>query len=223
MRAVNRCGRLTALLEPPAARGRLGTDEVAVEPGVSAATVRRDLDHPAEQRLPSRTHGGAVAQAVPYDLPMRCKNSGKADEKQRIGRAAANLAASGSVVGLAAHAERVVVVAHSSKLGRRAYEDLRHRPGGRADHRHGRDGPGRGAVPGTRGGGPAGLGPDLVKTARRCQGLGHGGGCQDAGTPGRQRAAMIFCNASSARLAVDFTVPFEMPVASAISASDMSP
>ena len=30
---------------------------------------------------------------------------------------------------------------------------------------------------------------------------------------------MIFCNASSARLAVDFTVPLEIPVASAISVS----
>ena len=97
---VNRYERLTALLELLAARGRLGTDEVAVELGVSAATIRRDLDHLAEQQLLSRTHGGAVAQAVSYDLPMRYKTSRKAEEKQRIGRAAAALAGPGSVVGL---------------------------------------------------------------------------------------------------------------------------
>ena len=39
----------------------------------------------------------------------------------------------------------------------------------------------------------------------------------------RCQPAMIFWSASSAREAVDFTVPFEMPVASAISASDRSP
>ncbi|WNV91254.1 DeoR/GlpR family DNA-binding transcription regulator [Umezawaea sp. Da 62-37] len=97
---MNRYERLTALLEMLAARGRVGTDEAAAELGVSGATVRRDLDHLAEQQLLSRTHGGAVVQAVSYDLPMRYKNDRLADEKQRIGRAAANLAEPGSVVGL---------------------------------------------------------------------------------------------------------------------------
>jgi DeoR family transcriptional regulator of aga operon len=100
MWAMNRYERLTALLEMLAARGRLDVDSVAAELAVSAATVRRDLDHLAEQQLLSRTRGGAVAQAVSYDLPLRYKNARKADEKQRIGRAAAELAASGDVVGL---------------------------------------------------------------------------------------------------------------------------
>jgi DeoR family transcriptional regulator of aga operon len=100
MWAVNRYERLTALLELLAARGRLVTDEVAAELGVSAATIRRDLDHLAEQRLLGRTRGGAVVQAVSYDLPMRYRASRAEDEKQRIGQAAAALVPPGAVVGL---------------------------------------------------------------------------------------------------------------------------
>lgn len=97
---MNRYERLTTLLEMLASRGRLGVDEAAAELAVSVATIRRDLDHLAEQQLLSRTRGGAVAQAVSYDLPMRYKSSRKEGEKQRIGRAAARLATSGAVVGL---------------------------------------------------------------------------------------------------------------------------
>ncbi|SFE48065.1 hypothetical protein SAMN04487819_114150 [Actinopolyspora alba] len=42
------------------------------------------------------------------------------------------------------------------------------------------------------------------------------------GTSG-QALPSCFCSASSARLAVDFTVPLDTPVASAISPSDMFP
>jgi DeoR family transcriptional regulator of aga operon len=97
---MNRYERLTTLLEMLASRGRLGVDDAAAELAVSEATIRRDLDHLAEQQLLSRTRGGAVAQAVSYDLPMRYKSSRNESEKQRIGRAAAELATSGTVIGL---------------------------------------------------------------------------------------------------------------------------
>jgi DeoR family transcriptional regulator, aga operon transcriptional repressor len=48
----------------------------------------------------TRTRGGAVAQSVSYDLPLRYKTARKADEKQRIGAAVAALIAPGEVVGL---------------------------------------------------------------------------------------------------------------------------
>ncbi|KAA2251379.1 DeoR/GlpR transcriptional regulator [Solihabitans fulvus] len=97
---MNRYERLNALLEILAERGRVDVDEIAEELDVSAATIRRDLDHLADQQLLTRTRGGAVAHAVSYDLPLRYKSVRHADEKQRIGKAAAALASRGSVVGL---------------------------------------------------------------------------------------------------------------------------
>jgi DeoR family transcriptional regulator, aga operon transcriptional repressor len=97
---VNRYERLNALLELLADRGRLDVEDVATELEVSAATVRRDFDHLAQQQLVTRTRGGAVAHSVAYDLPLRYKTQRHATEKQRIGRAAADLVGHGMVVGL---------------------------------------------------------------------------------------------------------------------------
>jgi len=38
---------------------------------VSAATIRRDLDQLAQQQMLTRTRGGATANSVSYDLPLR--------------------------------------------------------------------------------------------------------------------------------------------------------
>lgn len=97
---MNRYERLTALLELLAERGRIEVDDIAEELAVSAATIRRDLDHLAEQQLLTRTRGGAVAHAVSYDLPLRYKSARHADAKLRIARAAAALVDRGAVVGL---------------------------------------------------------------------------------------------------------------------------
>jgi DeoR family transcriptional regulator of aga operon len=48
----------------------------------------------------TRTRGGAVANGVSYDLPLRYKTAKHSAEKQRIGAAAAALVAPGTVVGL---------------------------------------------------------------------------------------------------------------------------
>jgi DeoR family transcriptional regulator, aga operon transcriptional repressor len=97
---MDRYTRLNALLELVNKRGRLDIDEVAAELDVSAATIRRDFDHLAEQQLVTRTRGGAVSSAVSYDLPLRYKSARHATEKQRIGVAAAALLRRGMVAGL---------------------------------------------------------------------------------------------------------------------------
>ncbi|MFC6089925.1 DeoR/GlpR family DNA-binding transcription regulator [Saccharothrix lopnurensis] len=97
---MNRYDRLNALLELVAERGRVEVDDIAVELDVSGATIRRDLDHLAEQQLLTRTRGGAVAHAVAYDLPLRYRTVRREGEKQRIGRAAAGLVTPGAVVGM---------------------------------------------------------------------------------------------------------------------------
>jgi DeoR family transcriptional regulator of aga operon len=97
---VTRDERWNTLLELLADRGRLHVEDAAQDLGVSAATIRRDLDQLAQQQMVTRTRGGAVAQSVSYDLPLRYKKARHAPEKQRIGAAAAALVAPGSVVGL---------------------------------------------------------------------------------------------------------------------------
>ena len=97
---MRRYERLSAMLDILGRCGKVDVEDLAGELAVSAATIRRDLDHLAEQQLLTRTRGGAVANNVAYDLPLRYKTARHASEKERIGRAAAALVGRGSVVGL---------------------------------------------------------------------------------------------------------------------------
>ncbi|GAA3377683.1 DeoR/GlpR family DNA-binding transcription regulator [Streptomyces sannanensis] len=88
------------MLKLLAERRQLEVESVAEELDVSPATIRRDLDHLAEQQLLTRTRGGAVAHTVSYDLPLRYKSVRQSSEKERIARAAAAMVRRGMVVGL---------------------------------------------------------------------------------------------------------------------------
>ncbi|WP_405860903.1 DeoR/GlpR family DNA-binding transcription regulator [Streptomyces sp. NBC_00090] len=92
--------RWSRLLELLAVEGKLDVDGAAAAVDVSPATIRRDLDELAEQRLLVRTRGGAIAHGVSYELPLRYKSSRRASEKQRIAGAVADLLTVGDVVGL---------------------------------------------------------------------------------------------------------------------------
>jgi DeoR family transcriptional regulator of aga operon len=92
--------RLSTLLDMLGQREKIDVEDVAEELSVSAATIRRDLDHLAEQQLLTRTRGGAVANDLAYDLPLRYKTARHVPEKQRISAAAAAFAAKGMVIGL---------------------------------------------------------------------------------------------------------------------------
>ncbi|QBI19545.1 DeoR/GlpR transcriptional regulator [Egibacter rhizosphaerae] len=97
---MDRRARWNKLLELLSDEGSLDVATASERLGVSPATVRRDFKELAEQDLATRTHGGIVATAVAYDLPLRYRSARRAAEKQRIGRIAANLVAPGEVVGL---------------------------------------------------------------------------------------------------------------------------
>ncbi|QUH04722.1 DeoR/GlpR transcriptional regulator [Saccharopolyspora erythraea] len=97
---MNRHERLSKLLDIVGQRERIDVEDMAAELDVSAATIRRDLDHLAEQQLLARTRGGAVATSVAYDLPLRHKAARHAPEKQRISNAAARMVQPGMVIGL---------------------------------------------------------------------------------------------------------------------------
>ena len=97
---MDRYARWNALLELLAENGRVSVEDAADRLTVSQATIRRDFDQLAQQQMITRTRGGAVANGVSYDLPLRYKSAKHSAEKQRIGEAAANLVVPGTVVGL---------------------------------------------------------------------------------------------------------------------------
>ncbi len=97
---MDRYARWNALLELLTANGRVSVEDAAEQLEVSQATIRRDFDQLAQQQMITRTRGGAVANAVSYDLPLRYKSAKHSAEKQRIGAAAAAQITAGTVVGL---------------------------------------------------------------------------------------------------------------------------
>lgn len=92
--------RLGAILELLSADGSVAVAPLGERLGVSAATIRRDLDLLEYQHLLMRTHGGAVAHGVLYELPLRYKSSRHEQEKRRIAAAAARRVVEGAAVGL---------------------------------------------------------------------------------------------------------------------------
>ena len=97
---MSRYRRWNELLELLATAGQLQVEEAAKALRVSPATVRRDFDELAGQQMLTRIRGGAVAQGVTYDLPLRYKSEKHPSEKQRIAAVAAALVRPGQVVGL---------------------------------------------------------------------------------------------------------------------------
>jgi DeoR family transcriptional regulator of aga operon len=98
--AVDRYARWNALVELLTQQGQLTVEEAAARLQVSQATIRRDFEQLAQQELITRTRGGAVANGVSYDLPLRYKTARHSAEKQRIGKAAATQVEPGMVVAL---------------------------------------------------------------------------------------------------------------------------
>lgn len=92
--------RLEAILEGLSTDGSVAVAMLMERFGVSAATIRRDLNLLERQHLLTRTHGGAVMQGVLYELPLRYKASRHEAEKRRIAEAAVARVAEGAAVGL---------------------------------------------------------------------------------------------------------------------------
>lgn len=97
---MHRAARLSAILERLTDGGSVAVADLAEDLDASAATIRRDLVILERQRLLARTHGGATAHAVSYELPLRYKGIRHAEEKRRIAREAASRVSEGMAVGL---------------------------------------------------------------------------------------------------------------------------
>ena len=75
-------------------QGRLSVAEIVEQFSISEATARRDLESLTSQGKAQRVHGGVIAvEQAPPELPILQREREEADEKARIGRAAASLVA----------------------------------------------------------------------------------------------------------------------------------
>lgn len=73
-------------------QGRLSVAEIVTQFSISEATARRDLETLASQGKAQRVHGGVIAvEQAPPELSILEREKEQADEKTRIGRAAASL------------------------------------------------------------------------------------------------------------------------------------
>src|SRR5450755_83872 len=87
--------RLGLILERLNRESSVTVENLAVQLEVSQASVRRDLQLLESQQLLSRTHGGAVASGVLYELPMRYRGGHRQEAKRLIAQRAATLIGDG--------------------------------------------------------------------------------------------------------------------------------
>ncbi len=91
--------RQNQILQILARNQRISVSEVCEIFDVSEATARRDLEALAEQRKLQRVHGGAIPLSLaPPEAPILQREGEQAEEKSRIGLAAAALVQDGETV-----------------------------------------------------------------------------------------------------------------------------
>jgi DeoR family transcriptional regulator of aga operon len=86
---LRRADRISTILSRLADDGSVDAGRLASEFAVSPATIRRDLQMLSDQQLLNRTHGGAVASNVEYELPVRYRGGQHREQKRAIARCAA--------------------------------------------------------------------------------------------------------------------------------------
>lgn len=91
--------RQNQILQLLARQQRVTVSGLCEQFAISEATARRDLETLAAQGKIQRVHGGAISlQQAPPELPILQRQEEQAGEKQRIGRAAAELVGDGETV-----------------------------------------------------------------------------------------------------------------------------
>ncbi|MBL7487740.1 DeoR/GlpR transcriptional regulator [Frankia sp. AgB1.9] len=88
---MRREDRLGIILQRLNEAGSVGVDELAERLNLSRASIRRDLHLLEQQQLLTRTHGGAVASGVLYELPMRYRGGQRHEAKRAIAQRVASL------------------------------------------------------------------------------------------------------------------------------------
>jgi DeoR family transcriptional regulator of aga operon len=88
-RGMRRADRVAAILRLLTDTGSVHVGDLATRFGVSEATLRRDLALLEDQRLLTRTHGGALAQEPGHERPDRHRDGGRQDTERAIASLAA--------------------------------------------------------------------------------------------------------------------------------------
>ena len=110
---ISNAERQTQLLHLIEQQGRASVTEICEQFSVSLATARRDLEALAEQGRVQRVHGGAIAvHKSPPEAPVLLRASEYAEEKERIGQAAAELVADGETIFLGSGTTILEVARH---------------------------------------------------------------------------------------------------------------
>ena len=97
---MRRNDRFSEIMRTLTDSGAVDVAVLAARLDVSEATIRRDLQLLEAQHMLTRTHGGAIASGVTYELPLRYKAARFHDEKIRIAHEAAARVLDNAVVGL---------------------------------------------------------------------------------------------------------------------------
>lgn len=92
--------RLNQIVSAVIDAGSIEVATLAERFAVSEATIRRDLELLEEQRLISRTHGGASTNAAFNDFPLNYKTAQDLDEKRRIAERALRFLDGARVIGM---------------------------------------------------------------------------------------------------------------------------
>ena len=94
-------------------QGHVSVSELSETLDVSAVTIRKDLRRLEQRSLLIRTHGGAMAPVTPVgDVPIDEKAKLNAEEKRRIGAAAAALVEDGDRIILDSGSTTTHIVSH---------------------------------------------------------------------------------------------------------------
>jgi DeoR family transcriptional regulator of aga operon len=91
--------RRDLILEILRTRGRIRVNDLARDLGVSEVTIRQDLDLLEKNELLRRTHGGAILnRKISEERPFQQEETSFKEEKERIGKAAAEMVTDGDTV-----------------------------------------------------------------------------------------------------------------------------
>lgn len=97
---MNKQRRLGRILDLLAEANEVSVTDLVDTLGISPATASRDLDALAQQQLITRTRGGAVGNAIDFDLPVRYRDQHNSEEKALIAARVAEMIPHGSIIGL---------------------------------------------------------------------------------------------------------------------------
>lgn len=91
--------RQRQIVELARAEGRVTVEGLVERYGISAVSIRRDLEYLEQVGSLKRSHGGAVpAASSQLDVPLPIKETRRLPEKRRIGEAAARMIADGETI-----------------------------------------------------------------------------------------------------------------------------